>query len=145
MTVPAGFAGPDARDAARALIALDRAGRPAFLAGQPASLRRWCEVQAFSADPATVLMVPGADGEPDCALIGVADPADPHAPYALPPSVYRLDVERGLRVDADGARLGRGDWAPIASNVVASRCARLHSCSWTTPASPGRKSLCLRL
>ncbi|MBS7458229.1 leucyl aminopeptidase family protein [Coralloluteibacterium stylophorae] len=113
MTRPACFAPASAGDAATPLYAFDRAGFDAHLETQDARVRTWCRAQGFAAEPGTALLVPGDDGRPACAFVGVvAEAADPHAlahaPWALPPGDYRLEPGAGLAIDPARAALGWG-------------------------------------
>ncbi|MFC4726804.1 leucyl aminopeptidase family protein [Coralloluteibacterium thermophilus] len=107
------FAPASAADAALPLYAFDRDGFAAWLDGAPAAARAWCAAQAFSAEPGTSLLVPGTDGAPAFAAIGVAGAADDchaiaHAPLQLPPGDYRLAPEAGIALDPGRAALGWG-------------------------------------
>ncbi|MCK7595508.1 leucyl aminopeptidase family protein [Pseudomarimonas salicorniae] len=112
MSLPTCFAPPDAAAHATPLVAVDREGLPALLASLPSSAARWCQSSGFAADPHSVLLVPDADGRPLLALAGIAGVRDPlalgAAPLLLPAGDYRLDGERGLRLDPGTALLGWG-------------------------------------
>ena len=112
MSLPACFAPPDAAAHATPLIAVDRDGLEAVLAALPDAVARWCRTAGFAADPHSVLLVPDAEGRASLALAGVASTQDPlalgAAPLLLPAGDYRLDGERGLRLDPGLALLGWG-------------------------------------
>jgi leucyl aminopeptidase len=101
-------------DAAGALplVALRAADLGAFAATQPASTRAWIDALGWKAAPGTSLLVPGTDGQPVAALVGVGDVADPLAlaflPLALPEGVYRLTADHGVAIDPALALLGWG-------------------------------------
>ena len=101
-------------DAVRALplVALRADMLDAFLANQPASTRTWVGAHAFTAAPGTALVVPGTDGHPVVALVGIGDPEDPFAlapfPMLLPEASYRLTKEFGVAIDPGRAILGWG-------------------------------------
>jgi leucyl aminopeptidase len=79
------------------LVALSAADWPAYCDAQPEATRRWFEAHGFTAQPATWIGVPAADGSLTRVIAGVADPADvwslAHLPGALPVGAYTL--ERG--------------------------------------------------
>ena len=106
------FANADEGTTALPIVALTAGDLAAVLDGCSAAERRWAEGTGFRADPATSLLLPGADGAPARVLAGITDPADPlalaHLPMALPAGTYRLDPGRGRRVEAHRALLGWG-------------------------------------
>jgi len=53
------------------LVALNPERLPDFLAGQPPEVRRWVEGTGYKAERGERLLVPGADGAPMLALVGV--------------------------------------------------------------------------
>ena len=118
MSLPPCFASASIEDVSRAIpiIALDAATLPKYLAKHPERVRRWVEVQGFTADANTVLLLPDADGAPMAALAGVGDASDPFAlaacPFALPPGIYALGKlgvnNEGLRIEMGNAILGWG-------------------------------------
>src|SRR3546814_4479560 len=109
MTLPAGFS---RSTDATALYALRSDQLFDFLQGQPESVQRWAAVNAFSAAPATALLVPGAHGEAALVLAGISDADDPfalaHLPCSLPEGDYRLLAAPGQNLDFDRAALGWG-------------------------------------
>jgi leucyl aminopeptidase len=112
MSLPPCFTPPDAALQAVPLIAIDRDGLPGLLDSLPAAAKRWCESNSFSAEPHSALLLPDAEGGPQLALAGVVSARDPlalgAAPLLLPPGDYRLDEERGLRLEPGSALLGWG-------------------------------------
>jgi len=68
-----------------------------WLGGCKARSRRWVESTRFEAAPATLCLVPAADGGLECVLSGISDADDPfaiaHLPAALPAGNYRLAAE----------------------------------------------------
>jgi len=118
MSLPPCFASASIEDVSRAVavIALDAATLPKYLAKQPARVRQWVATHDFKAEPNSVLLVPGEDGAPVAALAGVGDPDDPFAlsacPFALPPGNYALNKlglnNDGLRIELGNAILGWG-------------------------------------
>ena len=66
----------------------------AWLETQPETIRAWVHGHGFQAKPHTALVLPGADGAPAGAVLGIGDPHDPgsygHAAYALPAATWRL-------------------------------------------------------
>ncbi len=112
MSLPACFAPPDAAAHAVPLIAIDREGLPALLASLPDPVARWCQASGFVGDAHAVLLVPDAEGRPQLALAGISSARDPlalgAAPLLLPSGDYRLDGERGIRLDPGTALLGWG-------------------------------------
>ena len=57
--------------------------------------RHWADANGFRGEPGSVLLVPGADGSPSGALLGVADLRDAYSP---------------LVAGALANRLPEGDW-----------------------------------
>ncbi len=118
MSLPPCFANAAIEEVAHAipLIGLDAATLPRYLAKQSERVRRWVATQAFVADANSVLLLPGEDGAPMAALVGVGDAHDPYAlaacPFALPPGTYALNKlglnNDGLRIDLSNAILGWG-------------------------------------
>ncbi len=111
MSLPPCFATRDDAKHAVALLLLDRASLPDWLATQPAATARWIKVQAFTAEPGSALLVPDKEGAPRYALAGIGDATDPfvcaHLPFALPPGDYRLDASP-LAIDSGMLLLGWG-------------------------------------
>ena len=118
MSLPPCFASASTnRDApAIPLVALDAATLPAYLAKQTGHVRRWVDVQGFTAEANSVLLLPDADGAPLTALVGVGDARDPFAlaacPFALPQGTYALNKagsgSDGLHLEPANAILGWG-------------------------------------
>ena len=118
MSLPPCFASASLEDVSRAtaIIAVDAATLPKYLAKQPERIRRWVAVHEFKADANAVLLLPDEHGAPHAALVGVADPNDLFAlsacPFALPPGNYALNKlglnNDGLRMDLGQAILGWG-------------------------------------
>ena len=73
---------------ARALHVVDRDGLQAWRTTQPDTVAAWLDAHAFDASPCRSLVLPGRDGTPAGAVLGVGDMLDPcsyaHAPRALP-------------------------------------------------------------
>lgn len=109
MTLPAGFS--RSTDAIT-LYALRSDQLFDFLQSQPESVQRWAAVNAFTAAPATALVVPGAHGEAALVLAGISGADDPfalaHLPCALPDGDYRLVAVPGQGVNFARAALGWG-------------------------------------
>lgn len=65
-----------------------------WLATQPAAVQAWVRGHGFRAGPHTALVLPGEDGAPGGAVLGIADPHDPasygHAAHALPEATWQL-------------------------------------------------------
>ncbi len=103
MSVPNGFT-PDTAHALP-LHVLDRGQFAAWRERQPAAVVAWLEAQRFTAAPATLALLPGADGIAG-AVIGVGDRADAysyaHAPFALPEgSVWQVAGELDAITEAN--------------------------------------------
>src|SRR5262245_30319455 len=68
-----------------------------WLKAQRASVRKWVAGVGFEAKPASIALVPGADGAPGRVLVGVEAGADIWSygalPKALPRRTYRIDGE----------------------------------------------------
>ena len=94
---------------ARALIPLAAADLKAWLREQSPARRAWVEGQAFSAAGGALLLLPGADGAPEAALLGVDrdQPLWSYAvlPGALPAATYRIEAALP-EGEADQAALG---------------------------------------
>ena len=109
MTLPTGFS---RSTDATALYALRCDQLFDFLQTQSESVQRWAAVNAFTAAPATALVVPGAHGEAALVLAGIGDGDDPfalaHLPCALPEGDYRLVAVPGQGVNFARAALGWG-------------------------------------
>ncbi|MBS0212136.1 MAG: leucyl aminopeptidase family protein [Proteobacteria bacterium] len=118
MSLPPCFASPTHEDVAQAiaLIPLDAAALATYLDKQPGRVRRWVAASGFKAEANASLLIPGDDGAPHAALIGVADAHDPFAlsagPFGLPPGIYALGkpgvAGEGLRIALGDAILGWG-------------------------------------
>ncbi|WP_236686398.1 leucyl aminopeptidase family protein [Paramagnetospirillum magnetotacticum] len=84
----------EADDAATDLIVLRKGELPAWLGGQPDSVRRWVEQTGFKAEPGTVCLLPGEGGALAGALAGLPDEDDPwafaHFAPKLPVRTFRL-------------------------------------------------------
>ena len=65
-----------------------------WLSSQSEGTRAWIRGHRFEARPHTALLLPGPDGAPAGAVLGIADPHDPasygHAAHALPAASFRL-------------------------------------------------------
>lgn len=109
MTLPSGFS---RSTDATALYALSSDQLFDFLQGQPEPVQRWAAVNAFTAAPASALLVPGAHGEAALVLAGISAADDPfalaHLPCSLPEGDYRLVAAPGQRLDFARAALGWG-------------------------------------
>jgi leucyl aminopeptidase len=118
MSLPPCFASASLEDVSRAvaIIALDARTLTKYLEKQNVRVRSWIAAHDFKAEPNAVLLVPGEDGAPMAALVGVAEIDDPFAlsvcPFALPPGNYALNKlglnNNGLRMDLGNAILGWG-------------------------------------
>ncbi len=118
MSLPPCFASAGHEDVSHAipLIALDAAALARYLDAQPERVRRWVGAAGFSAQAHTCLLIPGEDGAPRAALVGIADASDPFAlsacPFALPAGTYALAKpgvpHHGLPVALADAILGWG-------------------------------------
>ena len=88
------FAAPDTSTRGTPIVALRAADLAAWLASAPEPTKAWVATFAFTAAPATVLVVPDAGGRPGLALAGIGDADDPlalaHLPMLLPDGVYHL-------------------------------------------------------
>ncbi|HEY4531004.1 MAG TPA: leucyl aminopeptidase family protein [Luteimonas sp.] len=109
---PAGTAG------ARPLHLVEQRGLAQWLAGQPAAVAGWLGAHGFDASAGSCLVIPGSDGAPAAAVLGVGDPLDPcshaHAPRALPAGDWAPagDPDAGvLRALQLGWGLGSYDFA----------------------------------
>jgi len=93
------------------LIAVDGAALPALLDRLGAEVRRWCEGNAFAAQPGQFLGLPGTDGAVTAVLAGCRPTDGLYALASLPPRLpagdYALDP-RGIDLDGDAVALG---WA----------------------------------
>lgn len=98
--------------AATPLFALTSAKLPAFVAQQAAATGQWVQANGFTAAAGTALAVPGADGKPLMALVGIGDTRDPfalaHAPYALPEGDWALRGAPAAELVLADAALGWG-------------------------------------
>ncbi|WP_343223461.1 leucyl aminopeptidase family protein [Lysobacter sp. GX 14042] len=65
-----------------------------WLSRQPDGIGAWVRGHGFQARPHTALVLPGSDGAPAGAVLGIGDPHDPasygHAAHALPAACFRL-------------------------------------------------------
>ena len=100
MSLPACYVPAATAARARPLHIVDRESLATWRAGQPAAAAAWLDAHAFDAAPDSVLVLPGSDGAPAAAVLGIGDRLDPcayaHAPRALP----------------------AGDWAPAGGLVT---------------------------
>jgi leucyl aminopeptidase len=91
------------------LVPLRKAGLEAWLASRPATARTWTAATNFLAEPGSVCLLPGAEGQLEAVLLGMAEDDDPWAfaalPAKLPPGAYRI-------ADPQGAR--QATWAAVA-------------------------------
>ena len=112
MSLPPCFAAPDAIEQAIPLIVSDHEGLASVLAQLPSRVKTWVEANGFVADPQSCLAVPDENGRVTLALVGAGRGNDPltlaAAPWLLPRGDYRLDDQRGLRLDPGQALLGWG-------------------------------------
>ncbi|MBP5858642.1 leucyl aminopeptidase family protein [Marivibrio halodurans] len=94
-----------------ALVPLDKKTLADWRAGAGAAHDAWVARAGFTAKAGAVLLLPGAGGEPEAALLGVEGATDHWswgaAAAALPEGRYRLSGD-GVAVDPTGAALG---WA----------------------------------
>ncbi|MBJ6978913.1 MULTISPECIES: leucyl aminopeptidase family protein [unclassified Luteimonas] len=99
MNLPPCYA-PAGTTGARPLHVVDAGGLEAWRAGQPAPVAAWLAAHGFDASAGSCLVIPGSDGAPAAAVIGIGDAQDPcayaHAPRALP----------------------AGDWAPAGESAA---------------------------
>ena len=109
---PAGTAG------ARPLHPVGQRALPEWLSGQPAGVAAWLGAHGFDASPGSCLVIPGEDGAPAAAVLGIGDPLDPcsyaHAPRTLPAGDWTPAGEPGadaLRALQLGWGLGSYDFA----------------------------------
>src|SRR5690606_7847995 len=76
------------------LYLLGRAQLEDWLSSQPEGIRAWIHGHHFEARPHTALVLPGPDGAPAAAVLGIGDPHDPasygHAAHALPAGPWQL-------------------------------------------------------
>jgi leucyl aminopeptidase len=97
--------------AARPVTVVPAAGYGDWLAGQPERWRAWLEGTGFEAKPASVALLPGAEGAPEGALLIASEPAEPwdfaSLRARLPAGDWRLEGS-GAAVPAGRAALG---WA----------------------------------
>src|SRR5690606_28658870 len=86
--------------------------------GQPTGVPAWLDAHGFDASAGSCLVIPGNDGAPAAAVLGIGDPLDPcsyaHAPRALPAGDWTPASEPGadaLRALQLGWGLGSYDFA----------------------------------
>ena len=88
MTLPAGFATPDAATTPRPLHIVDKAGFAAWRDAQAPVVQAWLGAQRFDGSAGTAQSWADAEGAIGGAVIGIGDALDPysyaHAPLALP-------------------------------------------------------------
>ncbi|HZP67733.1 MAG TPA: leucyl aminopeptidase family protein [Rudaea sp.] len=96
---------------ATAVIAVDSTSLARVLRALGASAARWAETNGFRAEAGQVCLVPDAQGQARCVLVGISRADDIYAlaalPQKLPPGKYRLD-SAGVALDAERAALGWG-------------------------------------
>lgn len=87
MKLPACYLAAADAGQTRPLHIVDRDGYAAWRTAQPARVVAWLDAHGFDAAPASSLVLPGDDGGPGAAVLGVGDRLDPcayaHAPRAL--------------------------------------------------------------
>jgi leucyl aminopeptidase len=114
MSLPACFIAADAPEAAEAIAihVVDRASWADWRAAQVSTTHTWVDANNFSPSAGSLLLLPGADGRPRCALAAIADLADPfalaHLPALLPPGAYRIATDSLLQPDPALLQLGWG-------------------------------------
>lgn len=95
-----------------AIIPVCNASLPATTAALHTHARDWVVANGFAAKPDSWLVVPGAGGQIELVLVGIDDPANPHAlgalPFALPEGRYGLHPSLGDRIDPAVALVGWG-------------------------------------
>ena len=88
MTLPVGFATPDAATTPRPLHIVDKAGFAAWRDAQSPVVQAWLAAQRFDGSAGTAQSWADAEGAIGGAVIGIGDALDPHsyahAPLALP-------------------------------------------------------------
>ena len=88
MTLPVGFATPDAATTPRPLHIVDKAGFAAWRDAQSPVVQAWLAAQRFDGSAGTAQSWANAEGAIGGAVIGIGDALDPHsyahAPLALP-------------------------------------------------------------
>lgn len=101
---PAGTAG------ARPLHLVSKDALGAWRAAQPETVVAWLDAHGFDASAGSCVVVPGADGTPAAAVLGIGDALDPcayaHAPRALPAG----DWTPAGDLDADALRALQLGW-----------------------------------
>ena len=109
---PAGTAG------ARPLHLVGQRSLEAWRGGQPTGVAAWLDAHGFDASAGSCLVIPGDDGAPAAAVVGIGDPLDPcsyaHAPRALPAGDWTPAGDPGadaLRALQLGWGLGSYDFA----------------------------------
>jgi len=109
---------PAGRAGSRTLHLVGKDGLAAWRATQPAGVAAWLDAHGFDASPGSCLVLPGADGVPAAAVLGIGDPLDPcayaHAPCALPAGDWAPAGDPGadaLRALQLGWGLGSYDFA----------------------------------
>jgi leucyl aminopeptidase len=114
MSLPACFIAADAPEAADAIAihVVDRATWTDWRAAQVSTTHTWVDANNFSPVAGSLLLLPGADGRPRCALAAIADIADPfalaHLPALLPPGAYRIATDSPLQPEPALLQLGWG-------------------------------------
>jgi leucyl aminopeptidase len=93
------------------IVPIAKAKLKEFSRDCPAGLKAWIEQSGFSADPGSLVMVPGDGGRLDRILLGVDQPGHiwtyADLPGKLPPRRYRLDVA----LDSESATRVALGWA----------------------------------
>jgi len=101
---PAGTAG------ARPLHLVGKDRLDAWRSAQPPSVAAWLDAHGFDASAGSCLAIPGGDGAPAAAVLGIGDALDPcayaHAPRALPAG----DWTPAGDIDADALRALQLGW-----------------------------------
>ena len=103
MTLPAGFATPDAATTPRPLHVVDKAGFAAWRAAQAPAVQAWLAAQRFDGSAGTAQSWADAEGAIGGAVIGIGDALDPHsyahAPLALPGGDWQVvaDIDEATR------------------------------------------------
>ena len=99
---PAGTAG------ARPLHLVSKDALGAWREVQPETVIAWLDAHGFDASAGSCVVIPGADGTPAAAVLGIGDTLDPcayaHAPRALPAGDWAPAGDLDAAVDAVLAR-----------------------------------------
>ena len=103
MTLPVGFATPDAATTPRPLHIVDKAGFAAWRDAQSPVVQAWLAAQRFDGSAGTAQSWADAEGAIGGAVIGIGDALDPHsyahAPLALPGGDWQVvaDIDEATR------------------------------------------------